>query len=270
MDAMNSPPLDPDELATLISSMQTPAFSSTLIRLLHSFCHFDCAVILGYSETRRPVYLFDNITFQRELLFNQYINGRYQHDPFYRSLMKGLPSGVYSLAELTEKNGFPTEYMQDFYGQTGWKHELGIMIKIDPLRWIVIFMGFISPDSEQIRAAKMQLTGVYSLIEALCIKHWQSEPFLLAQVPPGKPDIRVIIEKGMSSFLRERLTAREQDITRLILLGLDSKQIAERCRITLGTVKNHRKHIFAKLNIESQANLFGQFLDHLIMTDTGA
>lgn len=264
MDVVNSPQINPAELATLICRMQTPAFSSALIKLLSSLCHFDCAVILGYSEPRRPVYLFDNITFQRELLFNQYINGSYQDDPFYCGLMNGLSSGVYSLAELTEKSGFPTEYMHDFYGQTGWKDEVGIMIKIDPLRWIVIFMGFISPDIELVRTAKMQLTGVYSLIEALCIKHWQSEPFLLAQVPPGKQDLRTIIENGMNSFLSEQLTAREQDITRLILLGLDSKQIAERYGIAVGTVKNHRKHIFAKLNIESQANLFGLFLDHLI------
>ncbi len=245
--------------------MQTPGFSSSLIRLLASVCHFDCAVILGYSETRRPVYLFDNITFQRELLFNQYINGSYQHDPFYRSLMNGLPSGVYSLSELTEKSGFPADYIHDFYGQTGWQQEIGIMIKIDPARWIVIFMGFITPETGLARVTRAQIATLFPLIEALCVKHWQSEPFLLAQVPPDKPDLRGIIEQGIHSFLQEKLTAREQDIVRLILLGLNSGQIAERYGIAVGTVKNHRKHIFAKLNISSQANLFGLFLDHLIV-----
>jgi DNA-binding CsgD family transcriptional regulator len=256
--------LNPDKLAELIHSMQTPAFSSALIRMLSALCRFDCAVILGYSETRRPVYLFDNVTLKRELLFEKYINGSYQHDPFYRNLMNGLPTGIYSLADLTKKDGFPSEYMRDFYGQTGWQHELGVIIKIDAVRWVVIFMGFIVQDLDIVRAATSQLNRIFSLIESLCIKHWQSEPFLLAQTPIDRPDVRCMIENGMRSFLVEQLTIREQDITQLILQGLDSKQIAERYGITVGTVKNHRKHIFAKLHIESQGRLFGLFLDHII------
>ncbi len=44
------------------------------------------------------------------------------------------------------------------------------------------------------------------------------------------------------------------------MLGYSSKGIAERLGITLGTVKNHRKHLYAKLQINSQAELFNLFL----------
>lgn len=264
MDAHQSPQLNAEALTMLINSLQTPAFSSALIRWLNSLCQFDCAVILGYSETRRPVYLFDNISFQRELLFTQYINGQYQQDPFYQRLQNGLAPGVYSLAELTENHGFPPDYLHDFYDETGWKHELGIMVKIDYVRWIVIFIGFITSEYEPVRAVKNQLNRMYALLASLCCKHWQSDPFLLAQTPVNQPDMRALITKGMNSFLQERLTTREQAICQLILQGMNSVQIATHCGITPGTVKNHRKHIFAKLHIESQANLFGMFLDHLI------
>ncbi|MNC63468.1 Oxygen regulatory protein NreC [compost metagenome] len=59
---------------------------------------------------------------------------------------------------------------------------------------------------------------------------------------------------------RYALSPREREIVDLILSGNGSQQIAERLFISLGTVKNHRKNIYGKLNIGSQAELFSLFL----------
>ena len=46
--------------------------------------------------------------------------------------------------------------------------------------------------------------------------------------------------------------------------GLDSEEIAERLQITQGTVKNHRKRIYAQLGVASLSEIFGLFINHAI------
>lgn len=59
----------------------------------------------------------------------------------------------------------------------------------------------------------------------------------------------------------ERLTAREREVIRFMLLGHSSKSIAHCLDIAVGTVKNHRKSIYRKLAIRSQSALFARFLN---------
>ena len=56
------------------------------------------------------------------------------------------------------------------------------------------------------------------------------------------------------------LTARELDVIRLILSGCSNKEVAGKLAISAETVKVHRRHIYAKLNIKSPQELFSLFL----------
>ncbi|WP_134553410.1 helix-turn-helix transcriptional regulator, partial [Pseudomonas aeruginosa] len=56
------------------------------------------------------------------------------------------------------------------------------------------------------------------------------------------------------------LTARELEVGRLMLSGCSSKEIARKLAISAETVKVHRKHMYGKLGIKSQSELFGLFL----------
>ncbi|WP_222422688.1 helix-turn-helix domain-containing protein [Rheinheimera sediminis] len=50
----------------------------------------------------------------------------------------------------------------------------------------------------------------------------------------------------------------------MLLQGFDSEDIAQQLNIAVGTVKNHRKKIYAKLQIGSLSELFQLFLTHLL------
>lgn len=50
----------------------------------------------------------------------------------------------------------------------------------------------------------------------------------------------------------EPLTAREQEVLRLVVEGMGNKSIARRLDIAVGTVKSHLKGVFDKLNVESR------------------
>jgi two-component system, NarL family, nitrate/nitrite response regulator NarL len=50
------------------------------------------------------------------------------------------------------------------------------------------------------------------------------------------------------------LTAREQEIVRLVAHGLTNKEIAQRLSIQVSTVKNHVHHILVKLEVDRRAD----------------
>ncbi len=62
--------------------------------------------------------------------------------------MSGLEPGIYSLTALTEQIGLATKYVDEFYTDTGCKNEIGIVVRIDEERWIVVFLVFLSTQNE--------------------------------------------------------------------------------------------------------------------------
>ena len=72
------------------------------------------------------------------------------------------------------------------------------------------------------------------------------------------PSIAAALLRRLSSLARTRpvadpagpLTLREREILELIDEGLSNKQIAQRLRIELSTVKNHVHHILVKLGVD--------------------
>ena len=69
--------------------------------------------------------------------------------------------------------------------------------------------------------------------------------------------------KALSQFGCGVLSDRELEIARLILRGFSSKAMAERLKISPDTIKVHRRHLYAKLDISSQPELFSLFIQSL-------
>jgi DNA-binding CsgD family transcriptional regulator len=59
------------------------------------------------------------------------------------------------------------------------------------------------------------------------------------------------------------LTEREQQLTRLVLQGFSTAEIAERLAVSLHTVRQHLKSVFDKTNVRSRRELVTKiFLTH--------
>jgi len=69
---------------------------------------------------------------------------------------------------------------------------------------------------------------------------------LLAAMPAGAA------VPSPTSPLIDPLTEREQEILKLIALGLSNREIADALFISVGTVKGHVNHIFSKLNVKNR------------------
>lgn len=67
-----------------------------------------------------------------------------------------------------------------------------------------------------------------------------------------------------TALFDEALTPREQDIVGLILDGYPTDLIAKKLGLSRGTVKNHRRRIYHKLDITTERELFRQYIDRIL------
>ncbi len=255
-------------LAESISALKSPSFTPKLMALIASILSYDCAVILGLRKGKHPIYLYDSIENNRELLFDRYLTSAFQDDPFYKMLIIHEQQGIFSLKDVIKRDMDYQTYCNQFYLQTGWKDELSILIEVEATRWVVIYLGCTDADNAFSPFKVETLKSYFAVIQSLCQQHWQQTEFLLAE-PVFSPESysvkrREFIEDGLHSFGNDLLSTREKQIARLVVQGLDTKEIAQQLGITEGTVKNHRKRIYAQLRVTSLSELFQVFLNHII------
>lgn len=80
----------------------------------------------------------------------------------------------------------------------------------------------------------------------------------------GKPALSPLdFEATFGDFARGKLTPRETQIARLILTGYPTDAIAKSLGIGRGTVKNHRRRLYDRLDITTERELFSLFLEFL-------
>jgi DNA-binding CsgD family transcriptional regulator len=101
---------------------------------------------------------------------------------------------------------------------------------------------------------------VFEALHALDIKARGSD-FSRTSAPSG-PGASPQQKPRIPESLWPELSLRERELVELILAGHPTANIAERLGITVGTVKNHRRRIYEKLDITTERELFLQFFQH--------
>ncbi|MFM4860452.1 helix-turn-helix transcriptional regulator [Aeromonas media] len=265
---MNQPPATDSltqSLTAVVDALHSPAFAAALVRLIQQQVAFDCALLLGVGQ--RPVYLHDNLSHQRALLFDRYLTSHFSQDPFMQALQDGLPAGVWTLAQVS-KGRLDPEYRHHFYQATGWQEEVGLILPVRDGFTLMLFLGRLDKRQALRPDERARLEALFPLVHSLCRQQWREAVPLLAQNParPDGADLKATVEQAIASVGGESLTRRERQVASLLLQGLDTEAIAVELGIGSGTVKNHRKHLYGKLRLGSRAELFNLFLNHLITT----
>ncbi|UCP14399.1 LuxR family transcriptional regulator [Aeromonas media] len=252
-------------LTAVVDALHSPAFAAALVRLIQQQVAFDCALLLGVGQ--RPVYLHDNLSHQRALLFDRYLTSHFSQDPFMQALQDGLPAGVWTLAQVS-KGRLDPEYRHHFYQATGWQEEVGLILPVRDGFTLMLFLGRLDKRQALRPDERARLEALFPLVHSLCRQQWREAVPLLAQNParPDGADLKATVEQAIASVGGDRLTRRERQVAGLLLQGLDTEAIAAELGIGSGTVKNHRKHLYGKLRLGSRAELFNLFLNHLITT----
>ena len=251
------------DLTAVVDALHGSAFAAKLVRLIQHQVAFDCALLLGVGS--RPLYLYDNLSHQRELLFDRYLAGHFGQDPFMQALARGLSAGVWTLAELSN-GALDPDYRRRFYQATGWQEEVGLILPVRDGFTLMLFLGRLDKRQALRPDERARLEALFPLVHSLCRQQWREAVPLLAQNParPDGSDLKATVEQAIASVGGDRLTRRERQVASLLLQGLDTEAIAAALGIGSGTVKNHRKHLYGKLRLGSRAELFNLFLNHLI------
>jgi DNA-binding CsgD family transcriptional regulator len=254
-------------VAQLIEALDKPNFWAQLVRLLDQYVSFDSWVALQFSARQRPLVFAESHAEDGtpDQLFQDYLKGLYLLDPFYIASREHSQTGLFRLAEVAPEHFELTEYYQRYFRLNVVADEIQFNCQLDADRTVCLSLGSTQRFStEQIALLSLIQPWVVALLR-------QRMPFELldpserpsavqAQPLQGGIDWRSQLETSVLQSRGAQLTARELDVGRLMLSGCSSKEIARKLDISVETVRVHRKHMYSKLGIKSQSELFSIFL----------
>ncbi|BAN47355.1 LuxR C-terminal-related transcriptional regulator [Metapseudomonas resinovorans] len=241
----------------LIEQLDRPGFWIALVRLLEQYVPFDSWVALLFSDGRPQVFAeCPGVDGGPDPLFKDYLRGLYLLDPFYIASHERNSGGLFRLAEVAPECFEQTDYYQRYFRLNVVADEVQLNVPLEGGRTLCLSLGSRRPFTPE----EIALLGlIQPWVAGLMRQRLSFEQELMASPPPPAPAWREQLEAA-GQKVENALTARELEVGRLMLSGCSSKEIARKLDISAETVKVHRKHIYSKLGIKSQSELFGLFL----------
>ncbi|WP_213881799.1 helix-turn-helix transcriptional regulator [Pseudomonas sp. dw_358] len=249
----------------LIESLDKPNFWAQLLRLVNQYVDFDSWVVLQFSTRQRPVVFAESPGEDGSLdqLFQDYLKGIYLLDPFYIASREQSQSGLYPLRDVAPEHFELTEYYQRYFRLNVVADEIQFNCQIDADRTLCLSLGSTRPfGPEQVALLSLIEPWVVALLRQR-LPHERAETMHDDDRVPAaaaSSDWRSQLEASVQQNRGAQLTGRELDVGRLMLSGCSSKEIARKLDISAETVRVHKRHMYSKLGIRSQSELFSIFL----------
>ncbi|MBR8304705.1 helix-turn-helix transcriptional regulator [Burkholderia dolosa] len=252
------------EIGSAIDALDGPHFWARLTRVLERHLGFDNWVALRFARDAAPLVLAEQAMpdGKADLMFQDYLAALYQLDPFYLAAFETQASGFYTLADVAPDNFRMTEYYQRYFKKNIVGDEVHFNVVIDRNHTLGFSLGKTSQYDER----ELALLTLYApWVLALMQQRLRFETFA-AKAPPRASAGNATDPHARFGTLTDKngrgaLTAREIEVAMLSLSGFSSRAIADKLSISFETVRAHKKHIYAKLGIGSQSELFALFYD---------
>lgn len=249
-------------LAAAIASTGTKDHVAHLIDYIGELVSHDLITVVRYSASHQPEFI-SHRKFS-DAMVRQYLDIYYVHDPFYAFWRAKRRPGIVPLRTLATQEVKRGQYIAEFLGQSVICDEVGVLME-DGGDWCLgIFLDRTARNFTRAEIEKLaQRFPVIAALHALDIRA-RRPGFSRTDLPsvPGRKPTGSQPEK-LPAGLWPSLSSRERELVELILAGHPSANIAGRLGITIGTVKNHRRRIYGKLDITTERELFLQYFEHL-------
>jgi DNA-binding CsgD family transcriptional regulator len=249
----------------MIDAIGQDEFPGELSVALREIAPFDYTVIFGFLGSKRPLDLYDDFPPEtRRVFVEDYQEGPYLLDPFFLACLNGTPPGLWRLSEIAPDRFRQGEYFRNYYVQTGLAEEACYLVYLENNASLAI--SLMRRRKAFTQADVAALKSVWPVVDALSRRHWQD---LAARFgAPSAPDRQHvgedIIAHAFSAIGEGVLTARERQVVEYTLKGHSAEAIGQILQISPGTVRIHRRNIYAKLRINSQGELFSRFIAALV------
>jgi len=246
--------------ARLIPTARTPEAFTVLGEEIGRFVSFQNFIVYVFVDGASPVLFQTNLGLP--WLQNQmadYINGLYVLDPFHRLTVERR-AGLFRMRDIMPEAFPESEYYRHFYEQTTVTDEVRYVVPAGLGTAVHVFIereGAEDPFSYRELAL---LECLEPLVRAFVLTHedWRNTN-AAEERPFEKFELRSQIQ-GLGAGI---LTLREVDTVELMLKGHSTKSMARVLGIDDGTAANHKRNIYAKLDVHSAAQLFDLFLRSL-------
>jgi DNA-binding CsgD family transcriptional regulator len=195
----------------------------------------------------------------------RYSEGPYLLDPFYIHFLNGGGDGCYRLSDLAPQGFRRSDYFSTYYRHLEIDDELGLLVSIGPESCAHVSIirrtgaaRFTRRDCDWVHATAPLVSEAIRRINAT-----------LAPPAADASATHDSLRRTFHDFGASVLTEREREVTRLLLQGNSAKSIARLLDIAADTARNHLKHIYSKLGVASQTQLFALFIGVLERADPG-
>lgn len=237
-------------VAEIAAAQRGFAFVPALLASVKRLVDFDFVMVFAYAGTARPLTLADTLDGPRHrIIAEDYADGPFLLDPFFRLVEEGRRSGCYRLNDVAPDHFRRSEYFRIHYGRTGIGEEIGVFFDMGGGLTGVTSFGRWDSSPPITRADLDLLRALEPAIGALCAGHWSNLHARREAAPP----------RGAHPAF-DNLTLREREIVTMVLRGHSTESIAMQLSISPGTVKIHRKNIYRKMKVSTQAELFAAFM----------
>lgn len=238
-------------LGRAIDSLGTGGFCPALTAWLRSVVPYSFTVVFGYQGESQPVEIYDDFPQGRRKVFvGDYVVGPYLLDPFYLGAVQPVAAGLYRLRDLAPDRFYQGEYFRTYYLRTEIAEEIGFFAHLPGDAHVVV--SLMREEKVFSQPEFRRLAKVSPIVTALMRQHWAGLSETFATRAARKPALK---GEGL-----DRLTPREREIVGYILKGHSAEATGQALGVASGTVRIHRRNIYAKLGISSQRELFARFM----------
>ena len=250
------------EIANLLQSVHdTDAFSESLLRLVKAVVPFSFGYLLNYPNDELPTVIYPSSYSPP----SGFTDGLFVLDPLWQAFngQDQRTSGTHSLLEVAPAEFEETDYFRHIYAEQGIVDEQDHVIFTSPESQSAIVIGFCR--SEKYKPFSRHERELHRAIHPLLTVACQRLESLLEADQPERTGLsRQDLNHALQGFgSTDGLTPREREVVQLVLLGHHNQSVANQLSISGDTVKLHRKHIYAKLKVGSQGELFFRFLESI-------
>lgn len=245
-------------IGKILRAFDSEDLLKTLIDALSLRVQFDSWLVAIFHTDAQPTLVDYKESHEAE---DPYVTGPYLLDPYYNVFHTSRNSDCYLLREIAPDHFTKSEFFRSYYSQTGLTDEIGYILWKDKITAVHVSIGRTQSPRRFSRMDLSRLKAVQPIVDSVTEQIWRRSERQILETSRQRSELHAYLRDAFRNFGTSTLTPREREISILLLKGFSGKSIARMLEISPGTVRNHMKHVYSKLEINSQAQLFGLFLE---------